>query len=283
MDSFEQENVIDTVISSNKGHLEESFNHLKLNLATALDLNLEDIRISFPTLKNFYSVNNIYKSSWAIYLDDVDIPKLLFSGNFLIQGKDYSKRSRKSPFGADAFLDLSSLANTYSYDASIFKQNWTMDLNLTQTETSKINFTVKEYKEFLKILNRLRALWLLHLCEEARIDFVICEFSEPSDQIYFADLEKIESGATKIKSYFKLVSENAMDLFKNLAVGTEFEGKFYSLQPGTWINEDVLIELQNLYPEKFYESSKNVKLSASNNLKDIATIDNPFKVEKTSI
>ena len=35
-------------------------------------------------------INNIYKSSWAIYIRNEELPKLLYTGNFLIQGGKYA-------------------------------------------------------------------------------------------------------------------------------------------------------------------------------------------------
>ena len=257
------------------GYLDEQIDLLKERLSLALNIPIEDVKVSFPTLQNFYLVNNIYKSSWAVYVKDGNIPQLLFTGNFLIQGGKYSPRASKSPFGVKALSSLISIANTFSYDASIFKQNWTLDLNIFEEDSKKLRMTVLEYKNFLNLLNSIRAKWLLHLSEEGNFDFVITEFSEPLDALFFMDLENFDSLATKIKTYFKPISQNALDLFQELATNTEFEGKFYNLQPGTWLKDDVLIELEKFHSEKFY-NGENVKLQIEN-------IDygftNPFKIQ----
>jgi len=255
-------------------YLDEYINFLRSMLSYALNIPFEEVKISFPTLKNFYLVNNIYKSSWAIYTSQEKLPKLLFTGNFLIQGEQFGKRSSKSPFGAIALNPLTSIANTFSYEASFFKQNWTHDLNLTEESQDKLQFTVKEYQEFLKLLNFVRAQWLLHLSEEGNIDFVISEFSEPSDPLFFMDLENLDSSATKTKTYFKPISQNALNLFQALAKNTEFEGKFFSLQPGTWLRDDVLIELEKFYKEKFF-GNENIKIQLDSSEYNYG---GPFKV-----
>lgn len=271
MDQLDKNQITNTSID----YLEEQIITLKSMLSYALNLPIEDIKVSFPTLQNFYFVNNVYKSSWAIYINKDKLPKLLYTGNFLIQGEKYGKRSSRSPFGVKALSPLSSIANTFSSEASFFKQNWTNDLNLSDEESEKLNFSVNEYKEFLKILNIIRAKWLLHLSEEGNFDFVIIEFSEPADPIFFADLENCNSLATKIKTYFKPISQNTLNLFKELSADTEFEGKFLNLQPGTWIRDDVLIELEKFHSDRFFASDE-VKIEHQNN--DYA-FNNPFKVE----
>ena len=192
--------------ASSVGYLEEQISYLRSMLSYALDINEAEIKINFPTLKNFYFVNNIYKSSWAIYTHREKFPRLLYTGNFLIQGGNYAKRSTRSPFGIDALSSLTSVANTFSFEASLFKQNWTLDLDLFQDSADKLKFSVKEYKDFLQLLNRIRAQWLLHLSEEGNFDFVIIEFSEPSDPVYFVDLGSIDSLGTKVRTYFKPIS-----------------------------------------------------------------------------
>ena len=261
--------------ASSMGYLEEQINLLRSMLSYALGVKELEIKISFPTLKNFYFINNVYKSSWAIYIHDEKLPKLLYTGNFLIQGGNYAKRSSRSTFGMDTLSPLTSIANTFSSEASIFKQNWTLDLDLFQDSADKLRFSVKEYKEFLKLLNRVRAQWLLHLSEEGNFDFVIIEFSEPSDQVFFADLENVDSLATKIKTYFKPISENSLKLFQKLAHGSEFEGRFFNLQPGAWLRDDVIVEMGNCYSEKPLEGKKS-KLSG-----DITEqgYNNPFKIQ----
>lgn len=265
--------------STREKYLDEQICNLKTVLSYGLSVTPEEIKISFPNIENFYPVNNIYKSSWAIYTQEGTLPKLLFTGNFFIQGgqeNKYSKRSKRSPFGAPALSHLTSVANTFSYNASIFKQNWTLDLNLLGNDSNKLNLSVEEYKDFLKLLNLIRIKWLLHVSEEGNFDFVISEVSEPSDSLYFMGIESFDSTASKIKTYFKPISEEAVSTFKSLAETTEFEGKFSNLQPGTWIKDDVLIELEKLYSNKFYNSeiATVVKAKEFNVLEE-----NPFKVE----
>ena len=225
-------------------YLDEEITRLKLILSSALNIPLEEIKSSFPALNNFYYVNNVFKSSWAIYIKKEDTPKLLYTGNFLIQGDKFGKRSLKSPFGSDALSSLTSLANTFSTQASFFKQNWTLDLDIFENDENKLKITRKEYQDFLSALNNVRAHWLLHLSEEGDFDFAISEFSEPSDPLFFIDLDSIDSTATKIKTFFKPISPKAISIFKELSKNTEFEGKFCNLQPGNWIRDDVLIEMQ---------------------------------------
>lgn len=281
MDESEQSNNITT---ASAGYLEEQISSIKDQLAYALSTSPSEIKVSFPTLKNFYYVNNVYKSAWAIYLDgkgkdkNDKLPKLLYTGNFLIQGDKFGNRSVRSPFGAKALSPLTSVANSFSYEASIFKQNWTLDLNLLEEDDTKLAFTVKEYQDFLKMLNLLRAQWLLHLSEEGNFDFVICELSEPSDQIFFIDLESFDSSATKIKTYFKPISERALMFFRKLASNTEFEGKFFNLQPGMWLRDDVIIELQKFYSEKFLDEIKNQFDLESITSGNEYVFNNPFKV-----
>ena len=246
---YETEHLSGRDVSS---YLGEQIYLIRSILAVSLDLNLEDVKINFPMLKNFHSVNNVYKSSWAIHSNELQ--KLFFAGNFLAQGGEYSKRSIRSPFGSEVLSSLTSLANTFSYSSSICKQNWALDLNIYGKEEHKLNLSVNEYKEFLRLLNMLRAQWLLHLSEEGKFDFVICEFSEPSDPLYFIDLESIDSNASKIKTYFKLVSEDALKKFRQLSTDTEFEGRFLNLQPGAWLREDILVELLS------FNNQYNVKI-----------------------
>lgn len=272
MDQLEQNQFLS---NAKVDYLEEQINLLKSMLAYALDVPVDDIKVSFPSLNNFYFVNNVYKSSWAIYTHKDKFPTLLYTGNFLIQGGQYNGRSPKSPFGAKALSPLTSIANTFSTEASFFKQNWALDLNLFEEEGEKLKFTVNEYKEFLKLLNNIRAQWMLHLSEEGNFDFVICEFSEPSDPLFFTDLENIDSLATKIKIYFKPISRKAISLFQNLSLNTEFEGKFFSLQPGSWLRDDVLIELEKFYSEKFFDGEKvQIELEATE-----YNVNNPFKIQ----
>lgn len=275
MDQLDKNEII---FSSSTSYLDEQINDLKSMLAYALALPIEDIKISFPTIKNFYNINNLCKSSWAIYLENIEgekLPKLLYTGNILIQGANFTKRSSRSPFGVKALSNLTSIANTFSYDASYYKQNWTLDLNLFEEDTDKLKFSVKEYQEFLMLLNTLRAKTLLHLSEEGNYDFVICEFSEPSDPLFFVDLENLDSLATKVKTYFKPISENALNTFLMLSTDTEFEGKFVNLQPGTWLRDDVLIELEKYYAQKF-TSDINIQHESKNLETDFV---NPFKVQ----
>ena len=257
------------------GYLEEEFDLLREMLSYALGVSKLEIKFSFPTLKNFYFINNIYKSSWAIYIHNEKLPKLLYTGNFLIQGGSYAKRSSRSPFGTELLLPLTSIANTFSTEASLFKQNWTIDLDLFQDSVDKLKFSVKEYKEFLKLLNRVRAQWLLHLSEEGNFDFVIIEFSEPSDPMFSMDLESVDSLATKIRTYFKPISENSLKLFQKLAAGTEFEGRFFNLQPGAWLRDDVIIEIGDFYANKLINDKKNnlvVNVTEQN-------YNSPFKIQ----
>lgn len=275
---MDQLNKNEIIFESSSSYLDEQTNVLKSMLAYALDLSTDDIKISFPTINNFYNINNLCKSSWAIYLDNTKgdkLPKLLFTGNILIQGPNFTKRSSRSPFGVNALSNLTSIANTFSYEASYYKQNWTLDLNLFEEDTDKLKFSVKEYQEFLKLLNTLRAKSLLHLSEEGNYDFVICEFSEPSDPLFFVDLEDLDSLATKVKSYFKPISENALNTFLTLSTDTEFEGKFVNLQPGTWLRDDVLIELEKYYAQKFASDIK-IQLQSKGSETDFV---NPFKVQ----
>ena len=271
MDSFEQNQVLEY---PHMEYLEDQINLLKETLAYALQVDQSEINVSLPTLKNFYFIGNVYKSSWAIYLKGTEkIPKLLYTGNFLIQGGPYCKRSEKSPFGTKSLSSLTSVACTFSYEASFFKQNWALDLNLMGEENDKLKLSVKEYQEFLKLLNEIRAKWLLHLSEEGSSDFVICEFSEPTDPLFLADLEDLDSAATKVKSYFKPISSDAINIFKKLSTNTEFEGKFINLQPGMWLRDDVLIEMEKFYSGNFaeFEKQKNQTDSQDQNF------SNPFK------
>ena len=261
--------------ASSVGYLEEQISLLKSMLSYALEIKESDVKISFPTLKNFYFTNNIYKSSWAIYIHNEKLPKLLYTGNFLIQGGNYAKRSSRSPFGIDVISPLTSIANTFSIEASLFKQNWTLDLDLFQDSSDKLKFSVKEYKDFLKLLNTVRAQWLLHLSEEGNFDFVIIEFSEPSDPLFFVDLESVDSLATKIRTYFKPISENSLTLFQKLSVGTEFEGKFFNLQPGAWLRDDVILEVGNFYAERILDEKKN---KVFNDVPELI-YNNPFKTQ----
>ena len=261
--------------ASSIGYLEEQINLLRSMLSYALSVKESEIKISFPTLKNFYFINNIYKSSWAIYIYDKKVPKLLYTGNFLIQGDNYAKRSIRSTFGIEALSPLTSIANTFSIEASTFKQNWTLDLDLFQDSTNKLKFSVQEYKDFLKLLNTVRAQWLLHLSEEGNFDFVIIEFSEPADPVFFVDLENVDSLAAKIRTYFKPISENSLNLFQKLARGTEFEGRFFNLQPGVWLRDDVIVEMGSLYSEKSLEEKKNKLSSGSFD----QNYNNPFKIQ----
>lgn len=261
---------------SSVDYLHDQAEHIKSMLSYGLDLPPEEIKINFPKLNNFYYSNKVYKSSWAIYIHRNKMPKLLYTGNFLIQGGPFTKRSNKSPFGAKALNSLISVANTFSYDASYFKQNWTLDLNLFEEGAGKLNFTVKDYQEFLRQLNIFRGMWLLHLSEEGSYDFVISEFSEPSDPVFFIDLDNFDSSATKVKTYFKLISEEAFNLFKNLSSGTEFEGKFHNLQPGMWIKDDVIIEMENLFEERFFGEQKP---DIINNPQAEIEFKNPFRIQ----
>lgn len=255
--------------STSVSYLHEEIVTLRAMLANALGLQFDEIKVSFPSLDNFYMSNNVYKSSWAIYIQNSKLPELLYTGNFLIQGGSFGKRASKSPFGADTLSSLTSVANTFSYDASRYKQNWTLDLSLFDEDKNKLKFSVKEYQEFLTLLNIVRAKWLLHLSEEGNFDFVIIEFSEPSDQLFFMNLENVDSVATKIKTYFKPISQKALNLFRVLSSGSEFEGKLVSLQPGTWLRDDVLIEIHHHHFEKVDEKDLSDNLDYGFN--------NPFK------
>ncbi len=272
MDQIEHNQLFE---NSSINYLEEQINLLKSMLSNALNIPFDDVKVSFPTLENFYFVNKIYKSSWAIYTHKDKLPKLLFTGNFIIQGGPYTKRSSKSPFGAEALSSLTSIANTFSIDASYFKQNWTYDLNLLDDDELKLKFSVKDYQYFLKVLNTVRAKWLLHLSEEGNFDFVIVEFSEPSDPIFFIDLENFDSNATKVKTYFKPISQGTLNQFQSLSANTEFEGKFFNLQPGTWLRDDVLIELEKFYSEKFFDGKEPELLEETYDY----NLSNPFKVQ----
>lgn len=255
-------------------YLSEQITQLKEILAYGLSLQKDEIKVSFPSLNNFYYVNNVYKSSWAIYISKDKLPKLLFTGNFLIQGGKYGNRSSKSLFGVNGLSPLISIANTFSTQASFFKQNWTLDLNLFEENENKLKLTVKEYQQFLTILNRVRAQWLLHLCEESNFDFVIGEFSEPSDPMLFMDLDSLDALGTKIKTFFKPISEKAIALFKTLSLDTEFEGKFANPQPGSWIRDDVLLEMEKFNSEKFLiEENHPVSQESEPN------ISSPFKIQ----
>lgn len=265
--------------SSQPTYLVEQISLLKSMLSYGLSVQEDEIKISFPSLQNFYTINDVCKSSWSIYIHKEKLPKLLYTGNYFIQGGNFTLRSKKSPFGAHALSSLTSIANTFSFDASFFKQNWTYDLNLFDDDPDKLKFTVKEYQEFLKVLNVLRAKWLLHLSEEANSDFVIIELSEPQDQLFFIDLENIDSTATKIKTYFKPVSQKSLDLISKLSTNTEFEGKFLNLQPGIWLRDDVLIEMEKYYAEKFYED-ENLALEIDN---QEITFNNPFKIQSVNL
>src|SRR3989338_4900576 len=269
---FEQNN---TLLDSTN-YLDDQIASIKSRLLYALNISYDEIHVSFPTLKNFYYINNVYKSSWAIYIHNEKLPKLLFTGNFLIQGSQYGPRSTKSPFGSKDLAVLTSVANTFSTQASVFKQNWTMDLNLfdDENEQNKLNFTVKEYQEFLTLLNNLRAQWSLHLSEEGAFDFVIVEFSEPSDSVLFIDTEKMDSIGTKIKTYFKPFTPIAVSMFQTLSRKTEFEGKFFNIQPGNWIKDDVLIEIENTLLNK-----SDTNILATNKEQIDSSYANPFKVQ----
>lgn len=272
-----QELTIQTIDQVPFSYLEEEVGFLKAMLSYGLNISENEIKVSFPTLKNFYLFNNVYKSSWSIYLYKEQLPLLLYTGNFLLQGGQYGKRSERSPFGAKALSSLTSLANTFSMEASFFKQNWALDLNLLEEENSKLLFSVQEYKEFLRLLNKIRAQCLLHLSEERNIDFVISEFSEPSDPLFFMDLDELDSQATRVKTYFKPISQKALNLFQKLSANTEFEGKFFNLQPGTWLKDDVLIELEKFYSEKFFEGEKiEIKIE---DVENDYNFNNPFKIQ----
>jgi hypothetical protein len=253
-------------------YLEEEILKLKLTLSTALNIPFEEIKTSFPLLKNFYYVNNVFKSSWAIYLNTDGSPKLLYTGNFLIQGDKFGNRSSKSLFGLDSLSSLTSLANTFSTQASFFKQNWTLDLDIFENDESKLKITRKEYQDFLSSLNNIRARCLLHLCEEGNFDFAISEFSEPSDPLFFIDLSSIESSATKTKTFFKPISERAISIFKGLSKNTEFEGKFSNFQPGSWIRDDVLFELQQFSASRGEDVNEPLIISE-------VIQDTPFRIQ----
>lgn len=257
-------------------YLDEQISQLKEILAVGLNLKKEEIKVSFPTLNNFYFVNNVYKSSWAIYINNEKLPKLLFTGNFLIQGDKYGNRSAKSLFGAKGLSGLTSIANTFSTQASFFKQNWTLDLNLFEENENKLKLTVKEYQQFLTLLNRVRSQWLLHFCEEGNFDFVVGEFSEPSDPMLFMDLDSFDALGTKIKTFFKPISEKAISIFKTLSEETEFEGKFANPQPGSWIRDDVLLEMEKINSEKFFAGEVMSNIVREDTEVSIAS---PFKIQ----
>lgn len=259
--------------------LEQDVQTIKTILAYGLSMNESDIKVSFPSLKNFYEVNGIFKSSWAIYTHEGKLPNLLYTGNYIIQGPNYTKRSKRSPFGASALSPLTSVASTFSKDASLFKQNWTHDISLVGEEEGKLNLTLQEYQELLRLINKVRAKWTLHLSEEGNFDFVISEFSEPNESPFFVGLDGLDSAATRIKTYFKPTNEDALSLIKTLAAGTEFEGKFYNIQPGTWVKDDVLIEMEKLFSDKFY-NGEQPDLTQEN--EDDVGVSNPFIVFKTT-
>ncbi len=247
-------------------YLRDEILKLREYLASASSISIDHIHVSFPLLSQFYLVNNIHKSSWAIFTKNDDhTPNLLYTGNFLIQGNSYGDRSSRSPFGSKSLSSLTSLACTYSSQASNFKMNWTLDLDIFQNDNSKLKLTRNDYQNFLSYLNNIRAHWLLHLAEESNIDFAIVEFSEPSDPLFFLDLDNIDSTATKIKTYFKPVSQAAINVFRELSLGTEFEGRFLNFQPGTWIRDDVLIEMEKFNAPSFQ------------GIPEPKSIDNPFK------
>ncbi len=270
MDQFEQ----NSTLLSASNYLDEQVTLLKSMLSYGLNIPFEDIKVSFPSLKNFYFINNVYKSSWAVYIHVDKLPKLLYTGNFLIQGGKYGKRSSRSPFGIEELSGLTSIANTFSYEASHFKQNWTLDINLFENEPEKLNFSVKEYQEFLKLLNTIRSQWTLHLSEEGNIDFVITEFSEPSDPLFFMDLENFDSAATKIKTYFKLISPASIQQFQRLSINTEFEGRFCNLQPGMWLRDDVLIEISKFIPDTLLDTEKQKQKDQAD-----TSYSNPFRIQ----
>ena len=272
MEYIEQNKLL---INTKTDYLQEQVSIIQSMLSYALNLPQRDIKISFPELNNFYFVNNVFKSSWAIYIINEKLPKLLFTGNFIIQGEKYGDRSLRSPFGAKALSPLTSIANTFSTEASFFKQIWALDLNLLNEDENRLRLSVKEYQEFLKLLNFVRARWLLHLSEEGSYDFVIGEFSEPSDSVFFIDLEQVDSMATKVKTYFKPISQKALDLFKTLSTSTEFEGRFLNLQPGMWLRDDVLIELEKYYSDKFFNGEKLEPILES----EEQIFNNPFRVQ----
>jgi len=253
-------------------YLEEEIFKLKLTLSSALNIPFEEIKTSFPMLKNFYYVNNVFKSSWAIYLNSLGSPKLLYTGNFLIQGDKFGNRSSKSLFGLDSLSSLTSLANTFSTQASFFKQNWTSDLDIFENDESKLKITRKEYQDFLSSLNNIRAHCLLHLCEEGNFDFAIAEFSEPSDPLFFIDLGSMDSNATKIKTFFKPISERAISIFKELSKNTEFEGKFSNFQPGSWIRDDVLFEMQQFAASRVEDINEPIIITE-------VSQDTPFRIQ----
>lgn len=273
---MEQMDKSELTYSTQPSYLDDQIHLLKSMLSYGLSITENEIKVSFPSLQNFYTVNNICKSSWAIHIQKDKLPNLLYTGNFLIQGGQFSARSARSPFGVNALVSLTSIANTFSFSASYFKQNWTYDLNLFEDEPNKLRFTVKEYQEFLKVLNNLRAKWLLHLSEEGNFDFVIIELSEPQDQLFFIDIENVDSLATKIKTYFKPVSQKSLNLFSRITSNTELEGKFLNLQPGIWLRDDVLIEMEKFHTEKFFEGEKiNIDIDEQE-----ITFNNPFKIQQ---
>ena len=269
-------------LNPSSSYLEEYFTPMRAMLSYALNLSESEIKISFPALNDFKFINGVYKAPWAIFIHQDKLPKLLYAGNFLIQGGTYSQRATKSVFGMQPLLELSSLANTFSQNASYFKQNWTLDLNLIdEVDSEKLRFSLKEYKEFLKLLNKIRSQWLLHLSEEGNIDFVIIEFSEPSDQLFFIDLENIDSLASTIKTYFKPISPKALTVFQQLSKKTEFEGKFYNLQPGTWLRDDVMIEIKDFHSNA--SGAQEVKVIKDQLQESDYGFLNPFRVQAFKI
>lgn len=272
----EQNSIFSNTTSS---YLEEYFSHIRSMLSYALNLSESEIKISFPSLSNFKFINGVYKAPWAIFIHQDKLPKLLYAGNFLIQGGSYPLRSPKSAFGMKPLLELTSLANSFSQNASYFKQNWTLDLNLVEdVDSGKLRFSLKEYKEFLKLLNKVRSQWLLHLSEEGNVDFVIIEFSEPSDQLFFIDLENRDSLASTIKTYFKPISPKALTVFQQLSKKTEFEGKFYNLQPGSWLRDDVMIEIKD-----FHNNISEVQIVENQSQENDYVFSNPFRIQAFKI
>ena len=78
-----------------------------------------------------------------------------------------------------------------------------------------------------------------------------------------------------IKTYFKPISNKALDIFRMLSIGTEYEGKILNLQPGVWLRDSVLIELEKFYSERFFQGDTiNLSLFEENSLD---TTFNPFK------
>ena len=135
-------------------YLEEQITTLKSILSYGLDLSFEEIKVSFPSLDNFYVAGGVYKSSWALYTHTNKLPELFYTGNFLIQGGPFVPRAPRSPFGMEALSSLTSIANTFSHGASRFKQNWTNDLNLLfEKSFNKIlTFLIKKLQFFDQIL-----------------------------------------------------------------------------------------------------------------------------------